>query len=111
MAKTIKTDKALWEILVPTIHPNGKPIRTRYHRVWDKKIREIASGLTILNPAKGHWISPDGELFVEKMIPVRILATDDEMNKIVDITLTYYSQKAVLAYKISESYILRYADV
>ena len=99
MANITKSDKALWEILVPTIHPGGRPIRTKYHKVWDNKIREISKGLTVLNPAKGHWVSPDGELFVERMIPVRILATNEEMDKIVDITLKYYNQKAVLAYK------------
>lgn len=100
--------KGLWEILVPTIFNDGKPIRTRYHRVWDTKVREISGGLTILTPAKGQWISKDGELYKERMIPVRILCTREEIEKIVDLTMVYYDQKAILAYKISDEYILKH---
>ena len=101
-------EKCLWEILVPTIRNNGIPFRTRYHRVWDKKVREITNGLTILPPTKGQWISPSGELFIERMIPVRIVATKEEIDQIVDMTISYYDQIAVLAYKISDEVILKY---
>lgn len=101
--------KKLWEILVPTIHPHtGKPIRTRYHRVWDNKVRQISGGLTITEPTKGEWISPKGDIIKERMIPVRFLATDEEASEIVDYTIDYYKQEAVLAYVISAQYILRY---
>ena len=101
-------ERAVWEILVPTIRNDGRPIRTRFHRVWDEKIRAISGGLTIFTPAKGNWISPEGELFVERMIPVRVLATREEIDKIVDITIAYYEQEAVLAYKVSDEYILKH---
>lgn len=100
-------NKALWEILVPTISNEGKPFRTRYHKVWDSKVRELTNGLTILTPTKGQWISPAGELYSERMIPVRILCTKSEINKIVDMTMIYYDQLAILAYKISDEYILK----
>lgn len=80
---------------------------TRYHKVWDSKVREITGGLTILTPAKGQWISPDGELYAERMIPVRIMATRPQIEKIIDHTLKYYDQLAVLCYKISSEVILR----
>lgn len=99
--------RSLWEILVPTIRSDGKPYRLRFHRIWDEKIKEISGGLTIMPVAKGHWIAPNGTLFTERMIPVRILASKNEMEKIVDMTLKYYSQEAVLAYKISEDVIFR----
>lgn len=104
---TLQTD--LWEILVPTIHNDGRPIHTRYHRVWDKKIREISGGLTIMPVTKGQWVSPEGALFAERMIPVRILATRTQIDAIVAYTLCYYKQIAVLAYKVSSEVILRYA--
>jgi hypothetical protein len=100
--------KKLWEILVPTVRNNGKPYRTRYHRVWDKMVRTISGGLTILPPSKGQWIAPDGTLFSERMIPVRILATSEEMDRIIDMTIVYYDQIAVLAYVVSSEVILRY---
>lgn len=100
----------LWEILVPTISNEGKPFRTRYHRVWDKKVRDISGGLTIMPVAKGQWINTDSEskeLFIERMIPVRIVCSREQMEKIVDMTKSYYSQIKVLAYKISDEVILR----
>jgi hypothetical protein len=100
--------KSLWEILVPTVRNSGVPIRTRFHRVWDARVRGIAGGLTILPPAKGQWVSLRGELFLERMIPVRIVATRSEIDKIIDMTLEYYEQEAVLACKVSDEVIMRY---
>ena len=103
----------MWEILVPTerrLEP-GKYYTTRFHRVWDKKVRAITGGLTIMSPAKGQWINPmTGELFHERMIPVRIMATREEIEKVVDITIKYYDQLAVLCYKISNEVILKFKD-
>lgn len=98
----------LWEILVPTIRrSDGKPIRTRFHRVWDKKVRDVAGGLTILRPAYGQWMSPENELFVERMIPVRIACTREQMEEIVDFTAEYYDQLAVMYYKISTEVVIK----
>lgn len=105
--------KQIWEILVPTekrLQP-GKYYTTRYHRVWDAKVRKITGGLTILTPAHGQWVNPETrELFKERMIPVRIMATREEIEKIIDITLKYYDQLAVLCYKISDEVILKFRD-
>ena len=104
--------RELWEILVPTVRKNGVPIRTRFHRVWDAKVRAISGGLTILQPAKGQWIHPeDGTLFAERMIPVRIMCTRSEIEQIIDITLEYYDQLAVLAYRVSDIVILKHRAV
>jgi len=97
----------LYEILVPTVRNNGRPIRTRFHRVWDAKIREISGGLTILTPVKGQWVSPDKTLFKERMIPVRIAATREQIDKIIDLTLAYYEQHVVMCYRISDLVIMR----
>ena len=102
--------RKLWEILVPTIRPDGRAIRTRFHRVWDDKVRTISGGLTVLQPARGQWVSPDGELFTERMIPVRLLATDEEIRQIIQMTLTYYDQRAVLCYVISSEVIMTYRE-
>ena len=123
----------MWEILVPTEKriktpkpevPEGTHFKedflklwqiqnsytTRYHRVWDQKVRAITGGLTILTPAKGQWVSPDGELFVERMIPVRIAATREQSEKIMDKTLEYYDQLAVLCDKVSDEVIIKHAS-
>jgi hypothetical protein len=103
----------MWEILVPTerrLVP-GKYYTTRYHKVWDGKVRNITSGLTIMSPAKGQWINPQtGELFKERMIPVRVIATREEIEKVIDLTLKYYDQLAILCYKISDEVIIKFRD-
>lgn len=103
-------EKGFWEILVPTQSNEGTPYRVRYHRVWDAKVRAITHGLTIYLPAKGQWLAPDGVLHIERMIPVGILCTRKQIEDIIDMTMKYYNQKAVLAYKVSSEYILKHKD-
>lgn len=103
---TTTTRRDLWEILVPTIRNDGRPIRLRFHRVWDEKVKAISGGLTIVSPVKGTWVSDDGDEYKERMIPVRILATREEMVAIANMTMAYYEQLAVLAYKISDDVIM-----
>lgn len=100
----------LWEILVPTERGNGRFYTIRYHKIWDGKVRAISGGLTILHPVKGNWISGAGELFVERMIPVRIACSREQIQKIMDITLNYYNQLAVLAYKVSDECLIKHRD-
>ena len=92
---------SIWEILVPTMTPTGRPIRTRQHRVWDEKVREITGGLTVMPPVRGQWISPDDELFLERMIPVRIACTREQIKEIAMMTIKFYDQLAVMYYRIS----------
>ncbi len=123
---------AMWEILVPTEKRVKAPMprpedgwgddiagalehwlrrqsyTTRYHRVWDAEVRKITGGLTITAPVKGEWVSPDGELFRERMIPVRIVATRDQIEQVIQLTLTYYDQLAVLCYKLSDEVIIQH---
>lgn len=100
--------KQLWEILVPCVRNDGRPIRTRCHREWDSRVRRITGGLTIMQPVRGQWVSPDGRLFAERMIPVRIVATEAEMESISDMTAAFYEQLAVMYYRVSERVIIRH---
>lgn len=68
----------------------------------------VAGGLTVLMAVKGKWINPDKKLFDERMIPVRIVATEDEIKKIIAITLEFYNQEAVLCYMVSDKVMLVY---
>lgn len=99
------SERAMWEILVPTVRNDGRPYRTRYHRVWDEKVKKISGGLTITPPVKGVWVSSAGEEYRERMIPVRVLATRSDIEVIVAMTKEYYDQLAVLAYKLSSDVI------
>lgn len=93
---------SVWEILVPTVTRHGKPIRTRQHREWDNRVRRIAGGLTIMQPVKGQWVSTDNELFTERVIPVRIACTREQISIIADITAAFYGQEAIMYYRISD---------
>jgi hypothetical protein len=86
----------LYEVLVPTKHFDGRPIKTRFHRVWDKNVRNISSGLTILNPVKGQWVKNDNDVMAERMIPVRISCTKEQLDQILELTKKYYSQQVVM---------------
>ena len=101
------TAKFMYEILVPTVRNNGKPFRTRYHRVWDKMVRSISGGLTLLPVVKGQWVQGTVLYHNERMIPVRIIATREEIDRIIDITIDYYEQEAVLAYRVADEVILK----
>jgi hypothetical protein len=99
--------KQLWEILVPCTM-RGRPVHTRHHKEWDKVVRTIAGGLTILAPAKGQWLEPDtNTLFEERMIPVRIACTRKQIQRIMRFTLGHYDQKAVFAYLVSTEVIIK----
>jgi hypothetical protein len=91
----------LWEVLVPCQFNDGRPVRTRYHRIWDAKVRAISGGLTILKPAIGHWVSPEGSLFKERMIPVRIACTRAQALEIAEMTACHYDQEATFAHLVS----------
>jgi hypothetical protein len=99
----------LYEILVPTIYGDTlKPIRTKHHKEWDKQILKITGGLTILAAGKGKWVH-EGVEYPEKVLPVRILCTKEQILDIIELTIKHYRQKAVLAYKVSDETYLVYA--
>ena len=93
----------MWTILVPCKRNDGRPIRTRFHRVWDEKVRNITGGLTIMPPNKGQWVSPDGELYDERMIPVMFAATEVQCDEIMKFTLDYYEQLAIMCWEVSSN--------
>ena len=103
----LNEEVALWEVLVPTIM-NKKHVRTRHHKQWDKFVRSISGGLTVLKPAKGQWLEPTSkELYEERTIPVRIACTRKQIDKIIDFTIKHYNQLAVMAYKLSNEVIIK----
>jgi hypothetical protein len=104
------TDCKMWEILVPCKWNDDKPVRTRHHKEWDKRVRKITGGLTILPPTKGIWVN-EGKIYEERMIPVRIACTDKQINEIMDMTAQHYKQLAVLCTLISENVLIKHYKV
>jgi len=99
--------KEFWEILIPTVRNSGVPFRTRFHKVWDKKVEAISGGLTVLTPGRGTWLH-EGKKMRERMIPVRIMCTRGQIEQIIDLTLEHYDQIAVMAYRISDVILMKH---
>ncbi|NCN51857.1 hypothetical protein GW931_02500 [archaeon] len=96
-------NKSLWEILVPKFSNEKKEFEIKHHQKWDKQIRKISGGLTILRTAKGQWININEKLFAEETIPVRIYCCEEDIDKIMNYTLNYYDQEAIFAYQVNDN--------
>lgn len=96
----MKQNWQLWEIMVPA-ELKGKEVPVSTHEKWDKKVRDITGGLTILKAAKGQWISPSKKICIEKVIPVRIACSENDIKAIAKMTLRFYDQEQVMFYKVS----------
>lgn len=101
-------NKCLYEILVPCqFEDTKKPVSTKHHKAWDSVVRSISGGLTILHPCKGQWIF-ENKLYEDRVIPVRIMCSRKELDKIIEFTIKHYRQLAVMAYKISDEVIIEH---
>lgn len=98
----------LWEILVPASNNKDLQFTYEHHKEWDEYVKNLTGGVTIMKTAKGQWVSPDGKLYIDRMIPCRIVCSEDQISDIIDFTIEHYSQEAVLAYRISTNVILRH---
>ena len=96
----------VWIVLVPAENNNRSEFLVEHHQRWDAFVRKITGGVTIMKSAKGHWLSPTGKLYSEKVIPCTIICTKEQVLQIVEFTATHYHQEAIAYYKISdEAYI------
>lgn len=89
-------DQFMWEVLVPTEGNDGTPFSVRHHREWDAHVKKIAGGMTLFLPARGSW-EDDGVDYTERMIPVRIMCTREQIVAICKETARHYDQLAILA--------------
>jgi hypothetical protein len=107
----VEEEITMWEIYVPTVkNGNLGHYTTKFHQMWDEKVLKISGGLTILRPAIGQWLSPYGTLFKERMIPVRIMCTVEQIESIADLTASHYDQIAILYFKLGEGRIKHYSS-
>lgn len=59
-------------------------------------------------PSKGQWVSPSGEIFAERMIPVRVAADVAKIKQIADMTAAFYEQEAIMYYKVSDEVTIQH---
>jgi hypothetical protein len=102
--------KELWEILVPASNNKEKEFTYEHHKAWDTFVKDLTGGVTIMKTAKGQWVSPTGELYIDRMIPCRIACTRHEIFQIIKFTMEHYSQEAIMAFKISDEVIIAHKD-
>jgi hypothetical protein len=100
--------KGFWEILVPASNNKDQKFSYEHHKEWDEFVKNITGGVTIMKTSKGQWVSPEGKLYIDRMIPCRIHCTRYEIECIINFTIRHYNQEAVLAYKISDEVILKH---
>ena len=98
----------LWEILVPASNNKDQKFTYEHHKEWDVFVKKVTGGVTVMKTAKGQWVSPTGKLYIDRMIPCRIVCGEEQISEIIDFTIEHYNQEAVLAYRISTNVILRY---
>lgn len=55
-----------------------------------------------MRAVKGQWVCPEGKTYKEIMIPVRIMCTPEQLKEIVDYSLEFYQQKAIMVTLISQ---------
>lgn len=94
---------ALWEILVPLVKPNSSVRFSKsHHEKWYALVRSITGGLTVFAPVYGQWLSPEGNIVKEVLVPIRISCTFGDINKVSDLVASHYNQTAVMFYKLTD---------
>lgn len=91
----------IWEILVPASNDKNE-FTYEHHKQFDEYVKQKAGGITILRGGKGEWISPEGKLYKDRIIPCRICCSQCDIISIMKFALKHYNQKAIMAYKISD---------
>ncbi len=91
-----------WRILVPT-RIGKKRIKFSHHKKFDEFVLRSVGGLTVYRGSKGYWTAATGEVFRERMIPVDITCSENQINIIADFIAVHYAQKAVYFYLVSEN--------
>lgn len=100
----------LWEILVPA-SSSAQKFGMKHHYAWDTYVEEITGGLTVMRAAKGSWISPEGDKYIDRIIPVRVaVKSREDLNKIIDFTIQHYKQEAVMAFLVSTNVIIKHKN-
>ena len=62
----------------------------------------LVGGMTIFASGRGRWKDSSGKECTEKIIPVRIMCSKKQMEKIVKFTMLHYRQQAVMFYEVTE---------
>jgi hypothetical protein len=92
----------LYAILVPECGRSGLEFGLEHHRAWDKKVCEIAGGVTIGGVTKGRWKSNKSVIF-DDMIECKIACTAEKIIDVAKMTCQHYNQDAVFLWEVSSN--------
>lgn len=98
----MNNSQPLWKIYVPECWPDAGIIPLEHQKAWDKKVCDIAGGLTLLQREEGRWVDNVGGLQPDKMIPVQVACSRSCIFEIAEMTKVHYKQEAVFFYKVSD---------
>lgn len=92
----------LWEILVPFNDNDGKKVPNGATQEVGL-VRSLDCWRPVhLQDGQGQWLADDVTYF-DRVIPVRIMCTEKQIETIMHYSLTFYNQKAVFCYLVSEN--------
>ncbi|GGT56367.1 hypothetical protein GCM10010207_65350 [Streptomyces atratus] len=92
---------------MPTVSNTGCPFSVRHHRQWDAMVKQLAGGMTLIQLIRGSWVDPvSQEDFAERMIPVRIMCTSEQIVGICKETARFYDEFSVLATLVATEPVL-----
>ena len=107
MTAEVSDQQLMWEVLVPTVGNDGTPFSVRHHRAWDSYVKALSGGMTLIPPVRGDWIDPATSTeYRERMIPVRVVVTREQIVDLCKETARHYDQLAVLAYLIGTQTVM-----
>lgn len=87
---------------------HGKEIKQYDPKGWDEFVINMAGGLTIVKKTAGHWQHPTTGIKIrEQMVIVQVACEPEQLNKILDFSLDYYKQDAIMAYEVSPNVIFK----
>jgi len=94
----------LWEILVPVANNQKVPFSDDHHEAFRRILRQLPgnNGTTTRPVGDGDWVDGDtGELFAEKMIPIRFRACRADAERMAAHARKFYDQIEVMAYRLA----------
>jgi hypothetical protein len=99
----------LWEIFIPKNHNKEMIYGVSHHREWNRKVTKETNVILLSSSSYKEKSCPTIEepFFSEEMLLLRVYCTQEELDRILDITVDHYDRDKIIAFKISENMIVK----
>lgn len=88
----------IWEFLVPTKFKD-KPIKEKYHKALDKKLKDIKDDIVIIVPTKTKW-----KIDSDDFMPLRLVFNHNDYD-LISKTISEHYKKEILHYILSKKVV------